>query len=104
MSGTYPDHVIGHHAAPDPGHSPHQAVLNVSWPLSDEKGPHARGIKDAPQQVAVTARLVFERDGETTIDCTAVRWHGHHVCVYAHDPRLIVPYVWLNAADVKRRP
>lgn len=94
--------MIGHHAAPDPGHTPHQRVLNVSWPLRDEKGPHARGIRDQPQ-VPVTARIVFEHDGPVEVDCQAVRWHGRHVCVYAHDTRLIVPYVWLDAADITRR-
>jgi hypothetical protein len=92
--------VIGHHSSPDPGHKPHQAVLNVSWPLRDEKGPHARHIRDSGR-IPVTARLVFEDDGPTWVDCTAVRWHGTHVCVYVHDDRLQVPYVWLAAADVK---
>ena len=94
--------MIPHHSSPDPGHKPHQDVTNASWPLADETGPHARGIGDAGR-IRVTARLVLEHDGEVHVDCNAVRWHGQHVCVYVHDDRLQVPYVWLAAADVTRR-
>lgn len=95
--------MIERHSAPDPGHKPHQRVLNVSWPLHDENGPHARGIGDMRPSVPAQARIVFEHDGQVIVDCTAVRQHGDHVCVYLHDDRLQVPYVWLAAADVRPR-
>lgn len=94
--------MIGHHAAPDPGHTPHQRVLNESWPLRDEKGPHARGIKDRTP-IPVRVRVVFEHDGEQWLDGQATRWHGRSVRVAVHDTRLIVPGVWVDAADVTRR-
>ena len=80
-----------------------QSVLNQSWPLVDDKGRrHAEGIpRRAP--IAVTARIVFDVDGEVWLEGTADRWHGRYVCVELHDPRLQVRYVWVDASDVRRR-
>lgn len=92
---------IEHHSAPDPGHGTYQQVVNVSWPLRDENGPHARNIPDQPTHPRIEARLVFETDGESIVSGVAVRKHGRCICVNVHDPRLQVAYVWLDQTDVR---
>lgn len=73
-----------------------QAILNASWPDNPRGLPHHEPID-------VTARIVFEDDGEVWLDGTADRWVGQHVCVELDDPRLQVRYVWVDAGDVRRR-
>jgi hypothetical protein len=83
-------------------HNPHvfQDVLNQSWPA-----PHvAERIKDHAS-IDVTVRVEFKRDGETWLDGTATRWHGEHVFVRVeNEPRLRLPFVWVHAENVRRRP
>lgn len=81
--------------------SAYQQVMNVSWPLRDESGPHARDIKDERVHPKIEARIVFENDGPTILSGRAVRKHGRHICVNVHDPRLQVGYVWLDQNDVQ---
>lgn len=85
------------------GMSPHgngtgqwQTVLNQSWPDNPLGLPQH-------QPINVTARIVFEHDGEVWLDGTASRWVGQCVCVEINDPRLQVRYCWVDAGDVKRR-
>lgn len=81
-----------------------QKILNASWPYSDAKGHHARGIEDQPgdKQLDVDVRLVLEHDGEVTISGRAVRWNRSHVYVVTSDPRVPRPGVWVRARDVRR--
>lgn len=95
--------MIEHHAAPEPApRGTKQRVLNESWPLRDENGPHARGIRDQ-DRIPVRVRLVLERDGVIELDGHATRWHGRSVCVTVWDERLLVTHVWVDAGDVVRR-
>lgn len=73
-----------------------QEVLNASWP------DNPRGLPQH-EPIDVTARIVFEGDGETWLDGTAARWVGQNVCVEIVDPRLQVRFVWVDAGDVKRK-
>jgi hypothetical protein len=77
-----------------------QRVLNESWPAPEV----ARAMKDidAWKQIEVDARVVLDQDGPVTMRGRAVRWTRMHVCVLLPDPRLLVPYVWLNPSDVRR--
>ncbi|WP_435744870.1 hypothetical protein [Nocardioides sp. SYSU DS0663] len=79
-----------------------QQVLNTSWPLKDDDGPHARGIKDQEHPIPVRVRLVFEHDGEELLPGTAQRWTKTHVYVRVGDPRMQVAGVWVLAEDVRR--
>lgn len=83
-----------------------QRVLNESWPLLDRcTGQwHARGIPDQPDPIPVTVRVVFETDGEVSLDGLAIRWTKTHVRVSVGDRRLITHGVWVLAEDVRRRP
>jgi len=47
-------------------------------------------------------RVVWATDCEEWVDRAATRWHRRHVCVLRSDPRSRVPYVWVDAADVRR--
>lgn len=79
-----------------------QNVTNAHWPLPAI----AQTLRDVPtaEQIPVTARIVFDVDGEQFLPGDAVRWvPGRYVCVAVQDPRLLVPYVWLRPADVRRR-
>jgi hypothetical protein len=53
--------------------------------------------------VPVTARIVWEDDGEEYIDTEAAGWSGQLVYVRVPDARYRLTSVWLNAADVTRR-
>jgi hypothetical protein len=75
-----------------------QDVLNQSWPAPDV----AKRIKD-PASIDVTVRLAFARDGEVWLDGVGTRWHGHHVFVRIEDTRLRLPFVWVDASNVRRR-
>lgn len=81
---------------------PPQRVLNESWPAPEV----ARKLRDVEsyRQIPVSARIVFEKDGPQWLEGTATRWTRIHGCVMLADQRLIVPYVWLNATDIRRRP
>ncbi|MFD7161694.1 hypothetical protein ACFV9C_44415 [Kribbella sp. NPDC059898] len=79
---------------------PFQRVLNESWPAPEV----ARALKDVEvwRQIEVDVRVVLDQAGPVTLRGTAVRWTRLHVCVLLLDPRLLVPYVWLNPSDVRR--
>lgn len=76
-----------------------QDVLNQSWPPAEV----ARELRNRPDAIAAKARVMFETDGEQWLDGIARRWWQQHVCVELEDPRLRVRYVWVSAADVRRR-
>jgi hypothetical protein len=82
-----------------PGPREYQSVLNQAWPPSEA----AVAQKDRPNGIDVQVRIVFETDGEQWVDGIARRWWERHVCVECEDPRLQVRYVWVDAADVRRR-
>lgn len=88
--------MVHSHAAPEPSYGRWQRVLNESWP------PNPRDIKNRPA-IAVTVRIVFERDGEQLLEAQAVRWTGRHVYCEVHDARLQATGAWVDAADVVRR-
>jgi hypothetical protein len=52
--------------------------------------------------IAVMVRVVFERDGETWIEGSAMRWDRTRVCVTVNDVLLSSGYVWVRARDVRR--
>lgn len=79
-----------------------QTVLNLSWPLRDKTGNHARGINDQPP-IDVTVRVELDEDGEQYLEATASRWNKSHVYVTSADPRIPREGIWLLARDVKRR-
>jgi hypothetical protein len=92
------------HGYPRPQGRPHQKVVNEHWPLRDSKGePHARGVPDQPNPIAVHARIVWEGDGEQWIDAKARRWTRSAVFVTFGDARLRGIGVWLRPNDVRRR-
>ena len=53
--------------------------------------------------VPVTARIVWEDDGEEHIETEAAGWSGQLVYVRVPDRRYRLTSVWLHAADVRRR-
>jgi hypothetical protein len=53
--------------------------------------------------VPVTARIVWEDDGEEFIETEAAGWSGRLVYVRVPDRRYRLTSVWLDAADVRRR-
>ncbi|WP_328321860.1 hypothetical protein OHA70_25525 [Kribbella sp. NBC_00382] len=81
---------------------PDQDVTNEHWPPPAV----ARTLQPFPSdyRIDVDARLVWEVDGEEWVEATAIAWTQHHVKLFCQDPRLLVPYVWLAPADVRRRP
>lgn len=75
-----------------------QRLINESWPASP------RTIGNAPHPIPVTARLVWEEDGQQWVQTRALRWNRRHVFVALHDRRVgAVIGVWLDPADVRRR-
>lgn len=74
-------------------------ILNESWP--DD----ARHLKDQPddKQVEVTVRVDFADTGVELLEGRAIRWNRSHVCVVVNDRRLLTPYLWVRARDVRRR-
>jgi hypothetical protein len=52
---------------------------------------------------AITARIVWEEDGQEHLDTVAAGWSGRYVYVRVPDRCYRLTSVWLNAADVKRR-
>ena len=79
-----------------PGPQPHKAVLNAR-PI-----PPQRLQRTDRQHVPVTARVVWERDGEELVDGEAVDWVGRDVLVWWQDRRTRTRGVWLDAGDVHR--
>ena len=53
--------------------------------------------------VPVTARIVWENDGEEHLDTEAAGWSGPLVYVRVPDRCYRLTSAWLNAADVTRR-
>lgn len=78
----------------------------TQWqPLLNERPIPARRAQvscDVP--IAVTARLVWEHDGEERLDTLAWAWTRGAVLVELHDRRRQTIGVWLPARDVRRRP
>lgn len=56
------------------------------------------------QPIPVTVRLLWERDGLELLDTLARDWVGHDVLVDVADERWGTRGVWLDVADVRRRP
>lgn len=79
-----------------PMHNRWQTATNQKWPAN------AREIRDQPQAIAVTARIVWADDGEEWVDGRAIRWTRHHVLVAIDDPRCQTIGFWLAPQDVKR--
>lgn len=75
-----------------------QTVLNESWPPTDV----AAVLKNVPEPIPVTVRLVFDTDGEQQLAGRAVRWWQRHVYVELDDHRIRSTGVWVDAGDVKR--
>jgi len=80
-------------------------ILNESWPFHDSNGSHARGLDDKPaeQQLDVIVRVEFADEGETELEGRAIRWNRSHVCVLVNDQRMLSPYLWVRARDVRRK-
>ena len=74
-----------------------QAVLN------ERPIPPLRLQNNRRTPVAVSARVMWARDGEQWADTFAVDWVGDSVLVEVHDRRRQTKGVWLPAADVVRR-
>jgi hypothetical protein len=53
--------------------------------------------------VPISARVLWDRDGEEWIETEALGWTGGEVYVRMSDPRYRLRAVWLDAADVRRR-
>jgi hypothetical protein len=91
-----PDHHDGTLHSWDAHRTHWQAVLN-EHPIP------RRGLQ-RDCNVPVTARLVWERDGEEHRDTVAYAWAPRRlVLVEVLDDRLLTHGVWLDASDVRRR-
>jgi hypothetical protein len=75
--------------------SPGQAILNDTGAREPEHTFH--------QPVPITARIVWDQDGEEYADTVALGWTGRDVYVRMSDTRYQLRAVWLDAADVTRR-
>ncbi len=73
-----------------------RAVLNMHWPS------RPASFRDH-DPIAVTVRIVWDRDGEEYVAGEAIRWDAHHVYVRINDVRCDGNGVWLKPADVYRR-
>jgi hypothetical protein len=78
-----------------PPRSPGQAILNDTGARQPEHSFH--------QPVPITARIVWEQDGEEHVHTVALGWTGRDVYVRLPDPRYRLRAVWLDASDVRRR-
>jgi hypothetical protein len=80
------------------GHDPkpEQAILNAH-PV-----PPRRAQEDRPE-IAVTARIEWELDGEQFVETVAYASWRNLVLVRVEDPRARVRGYWLDAGDVRRR-
>lgn len=77
--------------------------LNVSWPLHDNNGWHARGINDQANPIEVFVRVVWSDGAEELLLASAIRWNDSHVFCEVEDPRIDRPGIWVKARDVRRR-
>lgn len=77
----------------------HQKITNEEWPPTGV----ARLLHEQTP-VAVSARVVWETDGEQWLTGSATRWLRPVVFVRFSDPRLSGAGVWLAATDVRRTP
>jgi hypothetical protein len=75
--------------------SPGQRILNGTGARMPEHR------LDPP--VPITARIVWEDDGEEHLDTVALGWTGRNVYVRLPDPRYRLTSLWLDASDVIRR-
>lgn len=80
---------------PHPAVIHRQAVLNNAGYLSPEH--------ECYPPIPITARIVWERDGEEHIDTVALGWSGRLVYVQLLNRRNATKCVWLRAEDVRRR-
>ncbi len=71
-------------------------VLNTHWP----RAPLA--FRTHRPGIAVTVRIVWDRDGEQYMRASAVRWSREHVYVEFVDQRLDGNGVWVKPEDVYR--
>ena len=55
------------------------------------------------QPVPITARIVWEQDGEERVQSVALGWTGRDVYARMSDRRYRFTAVWLDAGDVSRR-
>jgi hypothetical protein len=76
------------------GWSPGQKILNSTGAREPEH--------TLFPPVPITARIVWEQDGEEHIDTVALGWTGRDVYVRMSDTRYQTRAVWLDAADVVR--
>ncbi|WP_159794423.1 hypothetical protein [Puerhibacterium puerhi] len=74
---------------------PHQAILNA------QEIPPRRSQIDC--DIPVTARIVWERDGEERIETVAYAYTRELALVRVSDPRSRFAGCWLTPADVRRR-
>jgi hypothetical protein len=76
-------------------YSPGQVIVNTT----PAKMPQHRLEPPVP----ITARILWDRDGEEWIETEALGWTGNEVYVRMTDRRYQLRAVWLDAADVRRR-
>lgn len=81
-----------------------------SWDANRQHWQEVRNARPIPPRksqhdclIPVTARIVWERDGEERIETTAEAWAGRDVFVMIDDRRWRLGGVWVDAADVRRR-
>jgi hypothetical protein len=77
------------------GWSPGQVIVN------DTGAKEPRHRLEPP--VPITARILWDRDGEEWIETVALGWTGREVYLRMSDPRYRLRAVWLDASDVRRR-
>ncbi|WP_152190717.1 hypothetical protein [Georgenia satyanarayanai] len=70
--------------------------------LNEQRIPHRRAQRSCDLPVPVTARLVWEHDGEEHLETVAWAWTSRSVLVEVHDRRRQTIGVWLPARDVRR--
>lgn len=82
-----------------------------SWDEYGDVWQAIRNVHDIPPRgsqrdcrIAVTVRLVWERDGVELLDTTANAWSGDLVHVTVLDHRSECKGVWVDKSDVRRRP
>lgn len=74
-----------------------RTVLNMHWP------PQPTSFTTRSPGIPVRVRIVWEHDGEQSVDGTATRWDADHVYVQLQDTaRLQGNGVWVKPADVYR--
>jgi len=72
--------------------------------ISNERPVPPRRLQNTTRSpIAVTVRLVWERDGEQFVATKARDWVGRDVLVELFDQRWSTRGIWLDASDVRRR-